>query len=109
MLAGAKESSRVSATVSVDGRRWRRLASAHSLATATKDAQVFILDADSGAVRFGDGKHGALPPPGSRVRVNYRQASGAGGATASWAAEWPPRPFAIAEALVPRALTDHCD
>jgi hypothetical protein len=99
----------VRASVSVDGRRWRRLASAEALAAASPDAHVFILDRESGAVRFGDGKHGRQPPPGSRVRVSYRQGAGASDVTVSWSGQWPPHPFALADALVPRIPADHCN
>ena len=100
--------SEVRASVSVDGRRWRRLASAQALAAASPEAQVFILDSESGAVRFGDGKHGRQPPPGSRVRVTYLQGAGANDVAATWSGQWPPRRFALADALVPRSLSDQC-
>jgi len=99
----------VRASVSVDGRRWRRLASAQALANASAQAPVFILDGETGAVRFGDGKHGQQPAPGSRVRVTYRQGAGASGATATWSGRWPPDPFALADALMPRGPADHCN
>jgi len=99
---------RLRATVSVDGRRWRRLGSAAALAAATPDARVFILDPESGGVRFGDGAHGARPPRGSRVRVSYRHGAGADAVAVTWTAEWPPRPGALAAAWVPRSLTEHC-
>src|SRR5690349_16579539 len=103
------EALRVNATVSVDGRRWRRLTSAKALAAAASDARVFILDPGSGAVRFGDGEHGARPPRGSRVRVSYRAGGGAASVTATWASEWPPRPFALAAALAPSAPEGPCN
>ena len=40
---------------------------------------VFLLDAESGEVRFGDGHHGARPPEGSIVRATYDYALGAQG------------------------------
>jgi hypothetical protein len=91
----------VRATMSVDGRRWRRLASEKALAAAAPDERVFILDPDTGTVRFGDGRHGARPPLGSRVRVTYREGAGAGSVTATWDSEWPPRAFALAAGLAP--------
>lgn len=99
---------KVRASVSVDGRRWRHLASAEALAAASPEAQVFILDAESGAIRFGDGKHGRQPPPGSHVRVTYRQGAGASDVAVSWSGQWPPHPFALADALVPRSPADPC-
>lgn len=32
---------------------------------------VFAVDAEAGVVRFGDGLHGARPPLGARIRVDY--------------------------------------
>ena len=107
-MADVTRSSEVRASVSVDGRRWRRLPSAEAIAAATPEAQVFILDSESGAVWFGDGKHGRQPPPGSRVRVTYRQGAGASDVTVAWSGEWPPRAFTLAAALVPRCAADDC-
>jgi hypothetical protein len=70
---------------------------------------VFIVDAESGAVRFGDGEHGARPPRGSRVRVSYRQGAGPGSVTATWASDWPPHPFPLAAALAPNDPTGPCE
>ena len=46
----------VSATVTVDGRRWKQLGSLAELGQASPDSQVFALDDATGAVRFGDGR-----------------------------------------------------
>jgi hypothetical protein len=92
-------------TVSVDGRRWRQLPTVAALGLATSTSRVYVLDADTGAVRFGDGVHGARPPAGARVRVRYRQGGGAAGNVAvSWEGRWPPRAFALATSLVPRCI-----
>jgi len=40
---------------------------------------VFLLDPESGEVRFGDGHHGARPPEGAVVRATYDYALGAEG------------------------------
>jgi hypothetical protein len=103
-----RERSFLHATVSVAGRRWRRLPNADALRAAASDSPVYILDATTGVVRFGDGLHGAQPSTGALVRVHYRQGGGAAGDVAvSWQGRWPPRPFALAESMVPSCLT--CD
>ena len=103
-----RERSFLHATVSVAGRRWRRLPNADALRAAAADSPVYILDATTGVVRFGDGLHGAQPSTGALVRVHYRQGGGtAGDVAVSWQGRWPPRPFALAESLVPSCLT--CD
>jgi hypothetical protein len=94
------------ATVSVGGRRWRRLPNIDALRAAESDSPVYILDPATGIVRFGDGLHGAQPPTGALVRVHYRQGGGAAGDVAvCWEGRWPPRPFALAKSMVPSCLT----
>ena len=106
--ADLQECSVLRATVSVDGRRWRRIPNADALRAAASDSPVYILDATTGIVRFGDGLHGAQPSTGALVRVHYRQGGGAAGNVAvSWQGRWPPRPFALAKSMVPSCLT--CD
>ena len=102
-----QERSFLHATVSVAGRRWRRLPNADALRAAASDSPVYILDATTGIVRFGDGLHGAQPSTGALVRVHYRQGGGgaAGDVAASWQGRWPPRPFALAKSMVPSCLT----
>lgn len=101
-----QERSFLRATVSVGGRRWRRLPNADALRAAAPDSPVYILDATTGIVRFGDGLHGAQPSTGALVRVHYRQGGGAAGDVAvCWQGHWPPRPFALAKSMVPSCLT----
>ena len=38
----------------------------------TSADKVYVLDADSGEVRFGDGLNGAIPPKYSRILAGYR-------------------------------------
>lgn len=103
-----EERSVLRATVSVDGRRWRRLLNVDALRAAASDSPAYILDATTGIVRFGDGLHGAQPSTGALVRVHYRQGGGAAGDVAvSWQGRWPPRPFALAKSMAPSCLT--CD
>ncbi|MBV8519264.1 MAG: baseplate J/gp47 family protein [Acidobacteria bacterium] len=42
-------------------------------------SNVFLLDAESGDVRFGDGEHGARPPAGATLRASYAYSLGAEG------------------------------
>jgi hypothetical protein len=92
-------------TVSVDGRRWRQLPNVDALRAAGSTSGVYVLDAETGVVRFGDGVHGARPPTGAHVRVRYRQSRGAAGdVVLSWEGRWPPRAFALAASLVPRCI-----
>ncbi len=93
-------------TVTVGGRRWRRLPNVETLRAAASDSLVYVLDAASGVVRFGNGVHGARPPNGTRVRVHYRDGGGAAGnVSVSWEGLWPPRTFALAKSIAPRCLT----
>ncbi|MGZ4656297.1 MAG: putative baseplate assembly protein [Blastococcus sp.] len=39
----------------------------------------YVLDRERGEVRFGDGRHGAVPPAGSTVRASYRSGGGSAG------------------------------
>jgi hypothetical protein len=44
------------------------------------DERIFLLDAQAGQVRFGDGQHGRRPPEGRRIRVAaYRHGGGTAG------------------------------
>ena len=57
-----------SETVWIDGSAWQGLS---DLASAASDARVYTINYPSGAIRFGDGVHGAIPPKGSRVSLTY--------------------------------------
>jgi predicted phage baseplate assembly protein len=46
------------------------------LALAGRDDEVYLLDAEAGTVRFGDGVRGRIPPVGSRVRAAMLRAGG---------------------------------
>ena len=94
------------ATVTVGGRRWRKLPNVVALRAAASDSLVYVLDAATGVVRFGNGVHGARPPNGTRVRVHYRDGGGAvGHVSVSWEGIWPPRTFALAKSIAPGCLT----
>jgi hypothetical protein len=51
--------------------------------TTTASPTVFMLNAESGEVRFGDGAHGARPPEGATIRATYDAAVGAQGNVAA--------------------------
>lgn len=57
-----------SATVYVGGTPWNQVT---SLQSAGPSAPDYTLDPSSGAITFGDGVHGAIPPKGDRVTVSY--------------------------------------
>jgi predicted phage baseplate assembly protein len=44
-----------------------------------RPSKVFMVDSESGKIRFGDGFHGARPPLGATMRVDYDYGSGAQG------------------------------
>jgi predicted phage baseplate assembly protein len=49
------------------------------LALAGRDDAVYVLDAEAGTVRFGDGLRGRIPEAGRRVRVEIMRAGGGSG------------------------------
>ena len=55
---------------------WRRT---RSMAAAAPDERVFELDTTSGELVFGDGAHGASPPPNAEIRIAYRAGGGSAG------------------------------
>lgn len=63
---------------------WREVV---SLDARRPDERVFVLDATSGEVTFGDGVHGAAVPPGFRnvSATSYRTGGGSSGAVAAGA------------------------
>jgi len=58
------------ATVWVRDQAWTRT---ESLPTAGPNDAVFEVDADSGQVSFGDGVHGARPPEGAMIHVEFEE------------------------------------
>lgn len=54
--------------LTVDGHLWQRV---DDLSTHGPGATVFEIDRASGMVRFGDGAHGAIPPEGARLSIEY--------------------------------------
>ncbi|WP_087666687.1 putative baseplate assembly protein [Caballeronia humi] len=64
----------------VDPRDWVRWTCVEDFTGASHDARVFTLDRTSGTVRFGDGRHGRIPPAGGNsVRASYNAGGGARG------------------------------
>ncbi len=52
----------------VAGTEWQRV---DSLDRQAPDAQVYTIDQAEGIVRFGDGTHGAMPPAGASLSIEY--------------------------------------
>jgi hypothetical protein len=50
-----------------------------SLPDPAGPSKVFVVDAEAGLIRFGDGLHGARPPEGCAIRADYDYSSGAAG------------------------------
>jgi hypothetical protein len=46
------------------------------LALGSRDDAIFVLDAEAGTIRFGDGLRGRIPAPGRRVRAAQMRAGG---------------------------------
>ena len=57
-----------SQTVYVDGQEWRAVT---DLSQSQARDQVYAFDPTTGRVTFGDGTHGAVPPKGAVLRVDY--------------------------------------
>lgn len=55
---------------------WQRWLRTDDLFAAEPEALVFVLDAESGEIRFGDGLRGARPALGQRIRVAYQYGGG---------------------------------
>ena len=60
---------RPSVTVSVNGHEWRQVSSLRSVGP---HARAYVVRPVLGEVRFGDGRHGAVPPRRAVVRASYR-------------------------------------
>ena len=54
--------------VEVGGSAWREV---DALAAAGPSEHVYTLDRVSGMIRFGDGTHGAIPPPRAPITITY--------------------------------------
>lgn len=62
-------------TVRVGSSRWSEVS---RLDRAGATSRVYTLDATTGTIRFGDGRHGAIPPRGAAVSVDYESGPHAG-------------------------------
>ncbi|HVG34274.1 MAG TPA: putative baseplate assembly protein [Pyrinomonadaceae bacterium] len=60
-------------------RNWQLWQKTDDLLAADEDDEVFVVDPESGQVRFGDGLRGARPPAGSRIRASYLYSGGTQG------------------------------
>lgn len=56
-------------TVKVGGATWTRV---DDLASSGPTDAVYVYDGERASVRFGDGTHGAVPPPGQPVTASYQ-------------------------------------
>src|SRR5512143_3195584 len=75
-------------TVRVDGEEWKE---AGSLRGAAPDDGVFVVDASTGRVAFGDGRQGRRPPDDAVVEISYREGAGTAVNTCvSVITRWPP-------------------
>ena len=71
-------------------KRWKPV---RDLLAEKPDAAVYELSAETGEVRFGDGRNGRIPPAGARVVANrYRYGGGAGANVAPFAISGPAPP-----------------
>ncbi len=61
-----------------------------SPALPTASANVFLLDAESGQITFGDGIHGARPPESARMLASYDYCAGADGNLGAASISTPP-------------------
>ena len=57
-----------SETVFVNGEAWKGRS---DLTAANADEQVYVVDYVTGAITFGDGRRGAIPPKGAKITVSY--------------------------------------
>jgi hypothetical protein len=63
-------------TVTVDDHEWSLVS---SLQDAGSSDAVYVLNRESGRIRFGDGVHGARPTVGSTITVSYSRGAGSVG------------------------------
>ncbi|MEU8824782.1 hypothetical protein [Streptomyces sp. NPDC048636] len=57
-----------SQAIHVAGATWREVG---DLSSAKADAKVYTFDPKSGTIRFGDGRHGEVPPKGAKITADY--------------------------------------
>lgn len=68
-----------------DGGLWVRWEHVEQLGLASATSRCFAVDAEQGLIRFGDGRHGKVPPAGPRIIhiVSYRLGGGPQGNVAA--------------------------
>ncbi|MEU0845851.1 hypothetical protein ABZ370_41260 [Streptomyces sp. NPDC005962] len=64
-----------SQVVHVAGTEWRQVP---DLSSAGASDEVYTFEPKSGAIRFGDGRHGAIPPQGAKITADYDSGPHAG-------------------------------
>ena len=62
-----------------EGGAWRDWRATSALDGCGPADRAFVLDADTGTLRFGNGVNGARPPAGAALQVAYRISAGVGG------------------------------
>lgn len=66
--------------VAASARPWQRWQCVESLDDAAPQSTVFVIDRLTGAITFGDGRHGMIPPAGgNNLRASYAAGGGAQG------------------------------
>ena len=63
-------------TMTVDDHEWSLVS---SLRDAGSSDAVYVLNRETGSIRFGDGVHGARPQVGSTITVRYSCGAGSAG------------------------------
>jgi alpha-N-arabinofuranosidase len=63
-------------TVTVDDHEWSLVS---SLRDAGSSDAAYVLNQETGSIRFGDGVHGARPRVGSTITVRYSRGAGSVG------------------------------
>lgn len=87
--------------------RWRPTS---NLATAGPNTRVYLLDALSGSIRFGDGRNGRVPDKGATISASYRAGGGAKGNVPAHTLTRLPRAMAgIIHVTNPRPATGGAD
>ncbi|MFI0821065.1 hypothetical protein ACH4TX_36310 [Streptomyces sp. NPDC021098] len=64
-----------SQVIRVSGTKWRRVP---ELSPTGAGDEVYAFEPKSGTIRFGDGRHGAIPPKGAKITADYDSGPHAG-------------------------------
>jgi len=58
------------------GKAWVRWDQVRNFSESDEKSRHFVLDNDTGSIRFGDGIHGRIPPRGAAIKATYRTSCG---------------------------------